>query len=109
MNEPVRCARAGCGRVLTNPKSIAAGVGPTCAKKLAAQATEVAARFKRDQVRRALGLISQGRVTPIQGSRAFRVVGSGDVYITSATGCNCPAGQNHRDCYHYVAAKLLTA
>lgn len=107
--EIVRCARAGCGRRLTNPKSVAAGVGPTCAKKLAAQAADVAARFKRDQVRRALGLISQGRVTPIRGTRTFAVVGATGGYITSAVGCTCPAGKNHQDCYHLVAAKMLTA
>lgn len=109
MSGVVRCARAGCGRHLTSAKSIAAGVGPTCAKKLAAQQAEVAARFKRDQVRRALGLISQGRVTPIQGTRTFAVVGATGGYVTSAVSCTCPAGKNQHDCYHLVAAKLLTA
>ena len=109
VNNVVRCARAGCGRVLTNPKSIVAGVGPTCAKKLAVKAAETAARFSRDKVRRALGLISQGRVTPIRGTRTFAVVGATGGYVTSAVGCDCKAGRNHQDCYHLVAAKLLTA
>lgn len=109
MSAVIRCARSGCGRRLTNPKSVAAGVGPACAKKLAAQAAEIAARFKRDSVRRALGLISQGRVTPIRGTRGFAVVGAAGGYVTSSVSCTCPAGKNRQDCYHLVAAKLLTA
>ena len=105
----IRCARAGCGRRLTSAKSRAAGVGPTCAKKLAVQAEAVAARFRSMQVRRALNLIANGRVRPVRGTRKFRVIGSGGEYVTSAAHCTCPAGQNHRDCYHLVAAKLLTA
>lgn len=107
--ETVRCARAGCGRRLTSAASIKRGVGPTCARKLAAQQADVAARFPRNMVRRALGLISQGRVQPIPGTRRFRVVGASDTYIASAVGCTCPAGRKPHDCYHYVAAKLLTA
>lgn len=109
MVEVVRCARAGCGRRLTNPKSVAAGVGPACAKKLAAQAEAVAARFKRTQVHRALMLIGEGKVRPVLGTRSFTVAGATGTYTASAVGCTCPAAKNHRDCYHLVAAKLLTA
>lgn len=105
----IRCARAGCGRRLTSAKSRAAGVGPGCAKKLAAQAEVVAARFKRTQVHRALTLIGEGAVRPMLGTRSFTVAGASGTYTTSAVGCTCPAGKNHRDCYHLVAAKLLTA
>lgn len=109
MSEIVRCARAGCGRRLTSAKSRAAGVGPVCAKKLAAKQAATTARFTRDQVRRALGLISQGRVEPVRGTREFRVTGSGGQYTTSAVGCTCPAAKNRLDCYHVAAASLLTA
>lgn len=105
----VRCARAGCGRRLTSPKSIAAGVGPVCARKLAAQVEEIRTRFGRVKFTQAASLIAAGGVRPIRGTREFRVTGRTATYRTSAVGCTCPAGKNHRDCYHLVAAKLLTA
>jgi uncharacterized Zn finger protein len=109
MSETVRCARAGCGRRLTSPKSIAAGVGPVCARKLATQVEDIRERFGRVKFIVAATLIAEGGVRPIRGTREFRVTGRNGVYRTSATGCTCPAGKNNRDCYHLVAAKLLTA
>lgn len=105
----VRCARAGCGRRLTSPKSIAAGVGPVCARKLAEKAPEVIDRFKPAVVHRALTLIGEGKVRPVRGTRSFTVAGASGTYTASAVSCTCPAGRHQRDCYHLVAAKLLTA
>lgn len=108
-----RCPR--CRRVLRSARSIAAGVGPTCKAKIAAAAKTTTA--KPAQVAKAAELIELGAIVPIRGRRArrtsvFRVVSSDGTrtYLTATTGqCNCPAGLKSRDCYHGLAARLVTA
>lgn len=105
-----KCSR--CGRTLTDPKSVAAKLGPVCAKKRAAEqrASEVIAKHQPAQVDKAIELIGDAAILPT-GHGLFLVVSSaGDVrYETSTTRCSCKAGQFGRLCYHRVAAELMLA
>lgn len=102
------CTR--CGRKLTDPRSVARGVGPKCAKRIAAKAQEVMAAYKPEQVRKALTLIADGGLVPVRLGSYTAVSSSGrDHYRTDGTMCTCPAGQHMRACYHMLAARLVAA
>ena len=90
--------------------SLARGTGRTCAAKIA-QAAAVA-DAKPEQIAKALELIEDGGAVPARtGLRVFRTVATaGDaVYLTTPTGCTCPAGCARRRCYHSAAVGLLLA
>lgn len=103
-----RCAR--CGRTLTDPRSVAAGVGPTCRRRITARAATVITSIPTRQLDKALDLIAEAGI--VRTNRAtFTVISSNglDRYTTTPASCTCPAGLHHRDCYHRVAATLIAA
>lgn len=113
ITQTAKCKR--CGRTLTDPKSVAAKLGPVCAKKSAAaqRASVVIAKHQPAQVDKAIELIGDAGILPTATVRAgvFSVVSSNGVdrYTTTPTTCTCPAGTFGRTCYHLVAAELMIA
>jgi hypothetical protein len=100
-----RCSR--CDRPLRSAASIAAGIGPICARAARVAATG----FSADQLDAAREVIGLGGVAHTSGrgaARVYAVAGSrGDTYSTSAAGeCSCPAGTHGRRCYHLAAVAL---
>lgn len=104
-NPTVKCLR--CGRTLRSEASIARGVGPTCAGKIAKATVDA----KPTAIDKARELIELAALVPVKGRRVFRVVASkGDqTYLTAARNCTCPAGLKGRECYHMAAVRLLAA
>ena len=99
---PTTCRR--CGRHLR--KSI--GIGPTCARREAAEHT-----YKPIQVEKAHEVIDDHGIaaTPIRtakGRRVYVVVSSNgaDRYFATIAACTCTAGLKGRRCYHQLAARL---
>ncbi len=102
------CAR--CGRTLTDPRSIGRGVGPVCARRIAAAAPTMLATIKPAQVTKALDLIADGGIATVSLGHYLTVSSNGQTrYETTANTCSCPAGSYGRDCYHRVAASLIAA
>jgi hypothetical protein len=102
------CAR--CGRALRDPKSVAAGVGPKCAKRIAAAAVTTLAHHKPAQVDKAVELIGDGAIVRLSAGTFSVVSSSGtDRYTTTPVSCTCTAGFYGRTCYHRVAAQLIAA
>lgn len=103
-----QCKR--CGRTLTDPKSVAAGVGPRCAKRIAAVAVVVMAQHSQTSVAKAVELIGDAGIVHT-GRGLFLAVSSDGTtrYETTTTSCACTAGTFGRTCYHQVAAKLIAA
>jgi uncharacterized Zn finger protein len=109
MATTTKCRR--CDRVLRSATSIAAGIGPTCARRHRAAAQIVLERYSNDQVAKVIDLLTTGGVTRID-RHTFRATSSkGAEYVVDTTQatCNCPAGQHGRACYHLAAAQLLAA
>jgi Family of unknown function (DUF6011) len=108
--EPVYCQR--CGRKLRAARSIMSGRGPRCAAKIR-RAVAVLAASRNKAANKAAELIEDGGLVRIRthGGRVFRVTSSDGTarYITSADGCNCPAGLHEKLCYHRTAVTILTA
>ncbi len=106
-----RCLRPGCGRILRSEKSVAAGYGPVCARKIRQAAiAEAKADFTPDQQAKADELIRDGGLVPTNREGVYRAVSSkGDAtYLAHAAACNCPAGlRAKRPCYHTLAARIL--
>jgi hypothetical protein len=102
------CAR--CGRALRSAKSIAAGVGPKCTKRIATAAAVTVAHHAPAQVAKAIELIGDGAIVRVSPA-TFAVVSSNGVdrYTTTSIDCTCPAGTYGRTCYHRVAAELIAA
>lgn len=102
------CAR--CGRALRDPKSIAAGVGPRCAKRIAEAAIVVMATNTATSVGKAIELIGDAGIVRVGAGEFITVSSRGDVrYETTPASCTCTAGVYGRVCYHQVAAKLIAA
>lgn len=104
-----RCTR--CGRPLHAAKSIAAGRGPTCARKVRAAArTKALADYKPAQQAKALELIEQGGMVAIRGRHVFAAVSSDGTrtYKAAPQACTCPAGARGTRCYHRAAAAVLS-
>ena len=102
----IHCTR--CGRILRNAKSQTLGLGPTCARRQAAENT-----YKPAQVEKAHEVLDDHGIaaTPIRtakGRRIYVVVSSSgtDRYFSTVTACTCPAGLKGRRCYHQLAARL---
>lgn len=110
MAKMTRCRR--CRRTLTDPKSVAAGIGPKCARRRAAEARAavVIAKHKPTQVDRAIELIGDGGIVATSAGTFAVVSSSGtDRYTTTSINCTCAAGAYGRTCYHRVAAELMLA
>lgn len=108
--EPVYCQR--CGRRLRSERSVAAGRGPRCQAKIRA-AIAVLEASRNKAAHKAAELIEDGGLVRLRthGGRAFRTFSSDGTarYLTTADGCNCPAGLHERLCYHRAAVAILTA
>lgn len=101
-----------CGRTLRATRSIAAGYGPTCARKVKAAAkAQIIAQYKPHQVAKAEELIEQGALVPLRGNRIFLAASSdgSQTYRTHRAACTCPAGIKGRHaCKHQIAAHILS-
>lgn len=104
-NPTVKCIR--CGRTLRSAASVARGMGPACASKVA-KATVDAKSTTLDKARE---LIELAALVPVKGRHVFRVVSSNadQTYLTAARNCTCPAGLKGRACYHMAAVRLLAS
>lgn len=104
-----KCLR--CGRALRSAASIAAGVGPTCGRKIRTAAKTTS--HKPAQVAKAVELIELGAIVPLKTRHTpvFRAVSSkGDrVYLVAQQACTCDAGVRGRACYHRLAVELIAA
>lgn len=105
----ITCAR--CGRKLTAKASLARGVGRACAAKIREKAAQTVNAHKPASVAKALQLIADGGIVkPRVGSFWTTVSSNGrTTYRTDTQSCTCMGGQNGRECYHKVAARLLAA
>lgn len=97
-----------CHRPLRAASSIAAGVGPTCARKAATEA-RVAVIYTPAQISQGRQLIADKGIVRVTGS-LHRVVssdGQGTYEVDPVTErCGCPAGRHGRPCYHLAAVQL---
>ncbi|OLT24381.1 hypothetical protein BJF79_13645 [Actinomadura sp. CNU-125] len=106
------CRRPGCHATLTNPRSVARGIGPTCARKERQDNAARAAGIKPATLVKARELIADGGIIPIRGRRVFRAVSSDGTatYLTAPQACSCAAGlRGKHGCFHRAAATLLAA
>jgi hypothetical protein len=107
--EQTRCL--GCGRPLRSAKSIAAGRGRVCQRKVrqAEQAIDLT-DYKAHQIASARELIEDGAIIPLRSVIFIAVSTDGtETYKTAPTACTCPAGTKGSRCYHTLAARLLLA
>lgn len=122
------CRRAGCHATLRAPRSVAAGIGPTCARREredaaahqarhdAALATAVASvdttPFKdpKRALDKAEQLLIDGGLVPTRFPGVYLATGSDGVstYLTDRTerSCTCPAGARIGRCNHLLAADI---
>jgi hypothetical protein len=108
MTKTSQCKR--CGRTLTDPKSVAAGIGPRCAKRIAAAAVTIVAMHKASTVEKAIELIGDAGIVHVGGGVFVSVSSDGTTrYETTPASCACKAGTFGRICYHQVAAQLIAA
>jgi hypothetical protein len=106
--EPTRCLR--CGRALRSARSVAAGYGPTCTRKVREAAkAEVVAQYKPHLVAAAEELIEQGGLVPLRTGIFLAVSSDGSRnYRTHRAACSCPAGvKGVHVCKHRIAAHIL--
>jgi hypothetical protein len=106
--EQAKCLK--CHRTLTSAKSIAAGYGPTCARKVRHTSADLA-DFTPSQIASAHELIEDAAIVPLRGL-VFRTVSTdgAELHLTHPATCNCPAGRRSaRPCYHQLAARMLLA
>lgn len=106
-----RCLRPGCGRVLRSAKSVTAGYGPTCLRKIREAAiAEAKAGFSEAQQESAGQLIRDGGIVAQDRHLYVAVSSEGDkAYSVEAHSCTCHAGASGRRCYHQLAARILDA
>ena len=104
-----RCLRPGCGRKLTSAKSVAAGYGPVCLRKIRQAAIAEARKgFSPAQQDAADELIRDGGIVAQAPGLYVAVSSRGDKsYSTDGFSCTCAAGAKDRLCYHELAAKIL--
>ena len=105
---PVKCRR--CGRKLTSAKSIAVGLGPTCAAKVSK--TDLG-RLDPWQAARAFAILQTGVVEIVRfgdGSRAVKVQEA--PYLTdwaNTTECGCSEFRHEGACPHFGVALIKLA
>lgn len=110
-----RCLRPGCGRKLTDPKSVALGLGPRCAAKVRVAAkTADLSQWTPAQITEAGQAIEDGAVVPSTREGVFHVVSTdgSEVHLVHRDGCNCTSGlKTHqpRPCWHRCAIAIVTA
>lgn len=96
-----------CGRLLSDPKAVAAGYGRTCLRRIAENAKAAALTESPAQVAKAVELIEDEALVPVRRGVYQTVSTDGtEVYLTSATNCSCPA---RKGCYHSLAVAILTS
>ncbi len=102
-----KCSR--CHRALRSEKSQAAGIGPTCARRKAAEA-----RFTAEQQAKARRAIAAHALAPTdirtaRGRRVFAITSSDGTatYFATKGACTCPAGEHEKLCYHRLAIALV--
>lgn len=102
-----------CNRPLRDPASIARGMGATCARKAAVEAT-----FKPQQVAKAVELVELHAITRARPrSKVFLAVASDGqhTYYVGPKGCTCPHGRKAAlkgepaHCYHSAARAIQAA
>lgn len=101
-----------CHGLLTNPRSVAAGIGPVCARKERQEAAARTAGFKPAAIEKARQLIADRAIVPVRGRHIFRAVSSDGTrtYLTAKEACTCAAGLKGKHvCFHRVAVTLLAA
>lgn len=116
MSETQTTVKCHCGRKLTDPRSIARGMGPVCARK-ARKAAEVidlsAFRDAKSARTKAVELVEQAAIVPASRTGLFLAVSSDgtNTYLIDATegSCTCTGHARTGRCYHLVAAAILTA
>jgi Family of unknown function (DUF6011) len=107
---PTKCRK--CHRTLTRAASIALGFGPTCYRKVKAQAKAkaITAMYKPHQIAKAQELLSLGALVPLRDLRVFLVPSEdgGRAYRTHLAACTCPAGvKGVHPCKHRIAAHIV--
>lgn len=116
MSETQTTVKCHCGRKLTDPRSIARGMGPVCARK-ARRAAEVidlsAFRDAKSARTKAVELVEQAAIVPASRSGLYLAPssdGSNTYLIDTLEGsCTCKGFAHQGRCYHLVAAAMLTA
>ena len=116
MSDQAKTVRCNCGRTLTDPRSIARGMGPVCARK-ARRAAEVidlsAFRDSKAAKSKAVELVEQAGIIPASRPGLFLAVSSdgANTYLvdTLEGSCTCKGFAHQGRCFHGVAAAILTA
>lgn len=107
----IRCMRPGCGRKLYSARSIAAGYGPVCARKIREAAKAEARKdFTDEQQEKAAQLIADKAIILTARASTYRVVSldGSETHLVTAHGCNCKCGlRGKRPCYHILAARVM--
>jgi len=104
-----------CHRTLRSAASVALGFGPTCYRKVKAQAKAkaITAAYKPHQIEKALDLLALGALVALKGNRVFLVPstekdGTERLYRTHKAACTCPAGvKGVHPCKHRIAAHMV--
>lgn len=104
-----RCLRPGCGRKLRSAKSVAAGYGPVCLRKIrAAQLAEAREGFTPAQCDKADDLIRDGGAVEVAPG-LYEMATGGELGTCACDGhsCSCAAGWSDKRCYHLLVARVL--
>lgn len=109
--QTTKCGK--CHRTLRTAASIALGYGPTCYRKIKAQAKAqaITAAYKPHQIAKAEELLSLGALVPLR--KGIFLVPSTDadgerLYRTHVAACTCPAGvKGVHPCKHRIAAHMV--
>lgn len=116
MSEQTKTVKCHCGRTLTDPRSIARGMGPVCARKArrAAEVIDLSAFRDAKSIRtKATELVEQAGIIPASRPGLFLAVSSSgtDTYLIDALegSCTCRGFAHQGRCYHLVAAAVLAA
>lgn len=106
---PATCTR--CGRILTDPASIARGRGPVCQRRnRAARTTAPVADFTPAQIASAHQAHDDAAVLALRGQVVMVVSTDGtEIHRAHPTNCNCAAGLKARRCWHMAAARIALA
>lgn len=112
--QTAKCHR--CGRILTDPTSIAAGLGPVCRRHVAKAAVVIdltAFRDAKAAKNKAVELIEQAAIVPAGRPGLYLAAssdGSNTYLVDTVEGsCTCKGYAHQGRCYHQVAAALLDA